>query len=576
MAAGFSHMLRARGTAQHSSLMMPLHFTNATAPYQNTKACVGARSSRCDTPPAWAARAAQPPPAHLATSQPIRVPSTAAAAAIKSTDPPVAIPRRGDTVTVHVREGYQYRALIRIARKACVKAQLDEVLPPPSPEDLAHRYVLLRPPDVTPDPQSDDYFWQTQPPAGLLLRRTTLGKALACRVVMSPEGLREAAAVKRIRRRGVHAGREVCQRTWAAQPPTWAELPRLTPVALPTTKAFLEAAGDGLRAYNSELGARPVQLLPGSMLRAVSAAVSIQAAWRAHRMRCVLPLTATVVRHRAALCVQRAWRGRLMRQHTHALAAAAALAQALSALSIVPSLCLTLLSARMLGMTQARAHQCLPGHRLQWSFLETTGGAHSQAYCCAAPLCPSVKRRSSSLVQLSSATGAAITYSVAAEVVLVASDSASRPHIPTWIGCRIAVIPHSLCSYPCACPDPDADSADIRVDAASSDASVSCREGPEPPCRPAWFTDTHLVQRDGVAHLRCEPLGSPDCLQLLEHDTDSHDLIAANDRLGADVAEDDALRLFTFANVAEARRRAVLLLLLTYDPMLGAPTVPRA
>jgi IQ calmodulin-binding motif len=120
----------------------------------------------------------------------------------------------------------------------------------------------------------------------------------------------------------------------------------------------------------------------------LAAATSIQAAWRARqararlpltsawlRGRAGLPLTALVLRHRAALCLQRAWRGRLFRQHLHALAAAATLVQSLSTMSLVPSLCLTLLSARMLGLARGRLGPCLPGHRLQFAFVESSGGA---------------------------------------------------------------------------------------------------------------------------------------------------------------------------------------------------------
>ena len=362
----------------------------------------------------------------------VRIPVHAGPFAVGAAPQPSQPAGRASTVTVHVQEGQQYRALIRILRQACIQVQIDEVLPEASPEDQQHRYVLLRPPDAVPKPADDSFFWHVQPNAGLLVRRTKLHKRLRCKLVLCPEGAWEEQQLRTLKRRGTHADKADCQQAWHRPPPKWACLPRLTPVVLPTAADFLQAAREGLCAHNAAHPDAAVSVFPGSMLRCAlqiacnhvqlisvaqhglaqatekchaslqcwqslrltvcrdspvaqvsplcmcrvpAAVVSIQAAWRAHSFRTALPLTQCVLRHRAALCLQRAWRSRLWTQHLRALAAAATLVQSLSVMSIVPSLCLTLLSARMLGLARQRTGNVLPCHRLRWAFHAVTGGA---------------------------------------------------------------------------------------------------------------------------------------------------------------------------------------------------------
>lgn len=47
----------------------------------------------------------------------------------------------------------------------------------------------------------------------------------------------------------------------------------------------------------------------------------------------------------------------------------------MSAVTLVPNLCLTLHSARMMSLCLQRKSHCLPLHCLKWAFLESTGGA---------------------------------------------------------------------------------------------------------------------------------------------------------------------------------------------------------
>lgn len=108
--------------------------------------------------------------------------------------------------------------------------------------------------------------------------------------------------------------------------------------------------------------------------RKIASTVSIQSAWRAHTVRLARDVTGRTIRRRAVVCIQRAWRSRLFLAHLRSLEAAQLLMHSMSAVTVVPNLCLTLLSARMLGLCLQRRSHCLPLHRLKWGYLQTTGG----------------------------------------------------------------------------------------------------------------------------------------------------------------------------------------------------------
>lgn len=108
--------------------------------------------------------------------------------------------------------------------------------------------------------------------------------------------------------------------------------------------------------------------------RRTSAAVSIQAAWRSFRVRQHLGLSRRVLQRRAAVCLQRWWRMRLYKCHLRMLEATSMLVDSLSVMTLAPTLCLTLLSARLLGFARSRTVPCLPSHFLQWAFVTTPAG----------------------------------------------------------------------------------------------------------------------------------------------------------------------------------------------------------
>lgn len=86
------------------------------------------------------------------------------------------------TLTVHVREGPQYRAFVNLLRHVCLTAGLDEVLPEPPNADLDHRFVQVRVPSAPPV-----YSQPHGLPAGaaaesLLVRRTRTHKRPSARL----------------------------------------------------------------------------------------------------------------------------------------------------------------------------------------------------------------------------------------------------------------------------------------------------------------------------------------------------------------------------------------------------------
>jgi hypothetical protein len=157
-----------------------------------------------------------------------------------------------------------------------------------------------------------------------------------------------------------------------------------------------------------------------------------------------------------------------------------------------------------------------------------------------------------------------------AEVVMIAPDESARPHIPTWIGCHIPVVPLSLCATP----------ASALSDPVASSFSFPDANDTTPPQAPTWFSDTDRVGKDGFVQLTSSPKVAADCLELLESGTSIRGMQPPDKAINADgtvmhgVTDDDALRMVIFPSLHEAQRRAVLLLLLTYDPFLGARLCP--
>jgi len=147
----------------------------------------------------------------------------------------------------------------------------------------------------------------------------------------------------------------------------------LTPIALPDDSFFLQQVHHTVHLHNGLHPAEAVHVYSCAALQRPAAALAIQAAWRAHRHRATLRIARRVLERRAAVCLQRWWRMRLWRAHLSMLAAAAMLVDVTTD-TLTPALCLTLLSARLIGLAQNRMAACMPGHRFLFSFDKATSG----------------------------------------------------------------------------------------------------------------------------------------------------------------------------------------------------------
>jgi hypothetical protein len=96
------------------------------------------------------------------------------------------------------------------------------------------------------------------------------------------------------------------------------------------------------------------------------------------------------------------------------------------------------------------------------------------------------------------------------------------------------------------------------------------------PSTPPWFTAHGCLGPDGRATLKDAPQGAGECLKLLEAGTSVREVnshrtaTAADGSLVHDLGEEEALRIIIFPSAEQARQRAALMLLLTWDCWLGA------
>ena len=143
---------------------------------------------------------------------------------------------------------------------------------------------------------------------------------------------------------------------------------------LPTDPTFLHNIISAVNEHNTTQVNARLHIYPCLTLRPLAAAVTIQSAWRAHKHRRTACILQRVLCRRAAVCLQRGWRTRLWLSHLRMLEVAAMLVDSFAAMTLAPTLCLTLLAARLVGLTQHRVYPCLPGHRLMFAFCKESSG----------------------------------------------------------------------------------------------------------------------------------------------------------------------------------------------------------
>eukprot|EP00892_Ulva_mutabilis_P003037 jgi/Ulvmu1/12734/UM095_0039.1 len=415
-------------------------------------------------------------------------------------------------VTVHVREGQQYRTFIRLLHKAVSQTHTDDESLPDLPRDeQLHRYLLIRAGEP-PGPKDSLDIAAT----GMIVRRMCLMKSAAAKLVLSPCNQAQSEAMKVLSRRGFHLSKTTVSSMMRSKGASWLRTPRMTPVAAPAN--ILQHLKASIDTFNSKAPlSSHVYAFTTEALRKVSAVVSIQSAWRAYATRCTADVTGRALRRRAAVCIQRAWRSILFQTHLRSLDAAQLLLDSMSAVTVVPNLCLTLLSARMMSFCVQRRSHCLPLHRLRWGFLECTG-----------------------------------------EVVLICDDAEPRPGVPMWLECPILVIPASLAR---AHGKPVTADVPIHERTANRQHVLANKR---------WIRVRDMLSADGWIDLKGLPQHAPDCVSLLESDTRVREMQAAGAEHDAAVAalpEHTVMRMIMFSSPEEAARRALLLFLLTWDPL---------
>jgi hypothetical protein len=156
-------------------------------------------------------------------------------------------------------------------------------------------------------------------------------------------------------------------------------------------------------------------------------------------------------------------------------------------------------------------------------------------------------------------------------VALVGDDAGFWPRVPAWLKCGIPVVPHSL-----LCVSASDDLTHRRESAKGSrerrEERVAIAE--------AWPGALELLTHDGWIEVESQPRTAIECVSLLETGTRVREMQApvAADQREVDLTAVDmsaVLRMVLFASTQEAARRALLLFLVTWDPLYGAASLLR-
>ena len=233
-----------------------------------------------------------------------------------------------------------------------------------------------------PLPRPDRPFARPPPPAGR--------PGVPWKMVLAPHPSQHRALTK-LRRRGCRSSRPALLASAAAAVSCWqprAPYGVLLGWDIPSSVDFLWAVADHVGAFNSEQGGHLAPLMARTV-SALAAAVMIQSLFRAHRARQLLQpsLCLRLLHRRAALCLQRAFRLRVMLARVSMLSRLRAYLATLH--PTADTLCLSRAGAAKLATYSARgwAPFLFPEQRLRYAFdqrgsiflCEDAGGAALQS-----------------------------------------------------------------------------------------------------------------------------------------------------------------------------------------------------
>jgi len=185
------------------------------------------------------------------------------------------------------------------------------------------RLSIIRPPNESNPPDGDALNGFTRPsyPLGTVCRFRSYEEVRVqrlnkgCHLVLNATRQKEVRPLLRLKPRGI----TVHQTQRKAKPikcPSQDNYEDFVPVLIPKQSKYLEEVADAVGGFNDDNDASSLAPYLLESLYPIAAAVSIQAAWRAHHCRIHLApsLLNRVLEYRASVFLQRWWRNHLFQQ----------------------------------------------------------------------------------------------------------------------------------------------------------------------------------------------------------------------------------------------------------------------
>jgi hypothetical protein len=143
-----------------------------------------------------------------------------------------------------------------------------------------------------------------------------------------------------------------------------------------------------------------------------------------------------------------------------------------------------------------------------------------------------------------------------AGVILLVNSASLRAGVPKWLRCEVPEVPWELAS--------------VRGRPLVPEQTVEDRE--KLLQLPRWASLKWMANDAGLLDLRYPPSGSSECVGLLQKSVEVKQAQGAHtsDWEVETLMPDAVLRILTFCAKNEAKRRALLLFFVTWDPAYGA------